>query len=271
MSKKSPKSLLKDYKITYYKCFDFHHKVILKLIQEKEDVNDELIALRISILELLDNYFQEITALLVNNIELKKKAMKSSTSSAKKEYNIPCNICGENRVINLCHLIPRSEGGHDGNGNLIFLCPTHHFLFDHARLSNEEFEKINTSTMDENAQKYFFEIHKNKHRLRWKYQTNRFKGCTCGSLKFDFVSHRSKIHVSVGLQCKSCDETWLNVWEDLHPISQKTTYVIDKSSYLSGKLEITDEALSLRLDSAEKEIQYFIKYSIPKITNQNPT
>jgi hypothetical protein len=59
----------------------------------------------------------------------------------KKEYE-PCAICGENRITHESHIIPRSEGGPLHRDNFVTLCPLHHHLFDHDRLSPEEWDKL---------------------------------------------------------------------------------------------------------------------------------
>jgi len=56
----------------------------------------------------------------------------------------PCDICGEDRLTHECHLLPRSEGGKYSTNNLVVLCPLHHHLFDHSRLTPQEWEKLET-------------------------------------------------------------------------------------------------------------------------------
>lgn len=53
-----------------------------------------------------------------------------------------CQICGENRVIDVAHIIPRRFNGNGAPGNLLYLCPTHHVLFDRQRLTEDEYNKI---------------------------------------------------------------------------------------------------------------------------------
>lgn len=57
--------------------------------------------------------------------------------------NVPCEICGENRTIDRCHIIPTRFGGEFNEGNILYLCPTHHRLFDRGKLTVEEIKKIN--------------------------------------------------------------------------------------------------------------------------------
>jgi hypothetical protein len=54
----------------------------------------------------------------------------------------PCAICGETRITHECHIIPRSEGGVLHRDNFVMLCPLHHHLFDHARLTKDEWDVL---------------------------------------------------------------------------------------------------------------------------------
>jgi len=62
----------------------------------------------------------------------------------QKSYE-SCAICGENRITHECHIIPRSEGGPLHRDNFVMLCPLHHHLFDHARLSKSEWEVLSNA------------------------------------------------------------------------------------------------------------------------------
>ena len=66
-------------------------------------------------------------------------------NSSHLEIYTPCEICGEDRITNASHILPRSHGGGGSPQNLLYLCPTHHHLFDHHRLSEEEWAKIDLS------------------------------------------------------------------------------------------------------------------------------
>ena len=50
-------------------------------------------------------------------------------ASSSKRYK-PCEICGEDRIINYAHILPRGGGGPAHENNYLYLCPTHHQLFD---------------------------------------------------------------------------------------------------------------------------------------------
>lgn len=89
-------------------------------------------------------------------------------SAFSKSQNIPCEICGENRVIDECHIIPRVINGHGRLGNILFLCPSHHRLFDRCMLSKEEWDKIDWSRKDPPSQTYVEKVIKVAHLSFWK-------------------------------------------------------------------------------------------------------
>ncbi|NBM55821.1 hypothetical protein GWI68_13805 [Proteus sp. G2669] len=81
--------------------------------------------------------------------------------------NSPCQICGENRSIDKCHIIPARLGGLLTTDNLLFLCPTHHRLFDRFMLSKAEWGTINWSSKSIESKKYAEEVTLEKHKMFW--------------------------------------------------------------------------------------------------------
>lgn len=79
--------------------------------------------------------------------------LEKQARSHHKKYR-PCEVCGEDRVTHFCHIIPRSEGGPNDEKNYLYLCPIHHHLFDHHRLSKDEANKIDFSKKSESSQEY---------------------------------------------------------------------------------------------------------------------
>jgi len=71
-----------------------------------------------------------------------------------KQRNIPCEICGENRSIDKCHIIPAQLGGTKTHPNLLYLCPTHHRLLDRFMLTEEEWNRIDWAKKDKESQQY---------------------------------------------------------------------------------------------------------------------
>lgn len=59
--------------------------------------------------------------------------------------DIQCVVCGETRGTQRCHVIPRKEGGTWDYQNLLPLCPTHHWCFDHGLLDAQELLHIEQS------------------------------------------------------------------------------------------------------------------------------
>lgn len=56
-----------------------------------------------------------------------------------------CQICGEDRTLDVAHIIPRNGKDRrrlEPRDNLLGLCPTHHRLFDEDKLNKEEYAKI---------------------------------------------------------------------------------------------------------------------------------
>jgi len=53
-----------------------------------------------------------------------------------------CELCGYNRVVEIAHVIPRTQGGKMLLNNVLLLCPNCHHLFDHDLLYDEEKRKL---------------------------------------------------------------------------------------------------------------------------------
>ncbi|EUD07842.1 HNH endonuclease signature motif containing protein [Providencia alcalifaciens] len=81
--------------------------------------------------------------------------------------NPPCQICGENRSIDKCHIIPARLGGQLTTDNLLFLCPTHHRLFDRFMLTKAEWGVINWDSKSPESSKYAETVTFEKHKIFW--------------------------------------------------------------------------------------------------------
>jgi hypothetical protein len=252
MGSNSKKKLINSFKARLREQFNSwinEVNVMLRDGIEHYKINNKLCDIRNKCCDFLDLCLFEITSEFKHGKAIKGE-LRSGFDQSPKSYGKPCQICGETRVYNVCHVVPLSEGGQTGNGNVIILCPTHHFLFDHSRLSKGELEKIDKSGLFSEAQKYLETIHTAKHEMRWKYKTNRFKGCDCGSKDFLFKCHRTEHSVRVALECNKCHEIWTNVWEEMHPISLLKTEVFD--------LNIPKYEVENILDAGEKKIMIFL-------------
>ena len=244
---KSAQSVISESILLITKLFYSFQKEFEK-INSKKFFREKYGNLENDIINIIQDIFLKLSVLLKYKTEIKSKPRKvrKPIEALKLPYEQECVICKENRIVNICHIIPGAEGGVYEIENLIFLCPTHHFLFDHSRLSEDEFNKIDLTGKSNTAKEYFEKIHKSKHKMRWKYYTNSFKGCVCGSFDFIFKPHRDGYNIKVCLKCKVCGEIWLNLWEENHPITK-------------AEVDISEEI------SAEEKIQLFIDEEIPQL------
>lgn len=142
-----------------------------------------------------------------------------------------CEICGDARAVAVCHIIPRSDGGRDEEDNYFFLCPTHHFCFDHNRLSNAEFGRLSVEKKSAEAATYFREVLTRWQLMHSKYETAKLAGCRCGSVDFEFGVATTTTDALIQLVCKGCGERWFNVWAPAHPISRARKNVVPSSIF----------------------------------------
>ncbi len=67
-----------------------------------------------------------------------------------KETKPICQICGNSRYVEKCHIIPRCTDrvlkmAKRQEANILYLCPNHHKYFDKGLLTEEEFALIESS------------------------------------------------------------------------------------------------------------------------------
>lgn len=84
------------------------------------------------------------------------------------DRNLSCEICGENRSTDRCHILPKRLGGSWDSGNLLILCPTHHRLFDRFMLSQAEYARIDWERKLESAQEYADSVTLKAHKEFWR-------------------------------------------------------------------------------------------------------
>lgn len=170
-------------------------------------INNLIVNLRNDIEHLIDNIYQELSVELEHNISI-KPSRQPTFIPARAVGKGQCAICGERRVVNQCHIIPREKGGSRAGNNMLDLCPTHHFLFDQVRLSEEEFNKLDVTGKAADSVQYFEQIHKKQHQMYWRYGTNKSGGCNCGSLEFAYGATRNGNYAQPCLVCKNCGALW---------------------------------------------------------------
>ena len=76
---------------------------------------------------------------------------------AKTFADSSCEVCGDTRVLNIAHIIPRADNGPDEEWNLMRLCADHHYLFDLGLLTETEWYSIDWASKDSRAQTYALE------------------------------------------------------------------------------------------------------------------
>jgi hypothetical protein len=71
------------------------------------------------------------------------KNVQSQKRSVLRQLGITaCEICGETRAIDFCHIKPAASGGPISAQNCLVLCPNHHRLYDSDSLITQELAKI---------------------------------------------------------------------------------------------------------------------------------
>lgn len=81
--------------------------------------------------------------------------------------NLACEVCGENRSTDRCHIIPNKLGGTAEANNILILCPTHHRLFDRFMLSRAEYAAIDWNRKSEASQLYSDSVTLAAHEKFW--------------------------------------------------------------------------------------------------------
>jgi len=182
------------------------------------------------ILKCTEVYKTDIMRMKYNlNIDLNNSEMTSEMARDRflKRFH-PCEVCCNTRITHLCHIIPRSEGGDDSPGNLVSLCPNHHYLFDRDKLTQKEWNSIKWKTKAEKSFLYAMNVRLPMHQMYWKYNTSQFSGCQCGSQDF-MVSYSEEpsivreggIEVFPGIitkhmKCQNCAEEYsLSKYRDI--------------------------------------------------------
>ena len=97
---------------------------------------------------------------------------RSMASNPFFKQNTPCEICGENRAIDACHIIPNHIGGNIAPGNVLWLCPTHHRLFDRFLLSKDEFDKIDWQSKSKASANFAYMVFRPIFEKTWEKMEN---------------------------------------------------------------------------------------------------
>ena len=131
-----------------------------------------------------------------------------------RRRNLPCEICGENRSTDNCHILPNRMGGPANIDNLLILCPTHHRLFDRHMLSRSEYAQIDWSTKSELAQTYAETVILKAQQSFWK-QIDDGIYESLGQYHEDASSYPF---------VKFATEQVLNIFSDTRPVKRNVVY-----------------------------------------------
>jgi len=131
-----------------------------------------------------------------------------------RRRNMSCEICGENRSTDNCHILPNHMGGPANIENLLILCPTHHRLFDRHMLSRSEYAQIDWSTKSEPAQAYVETVILKAEQSFWK-QIDEGIYESLGQYHEDASSYPF---------VKFATEQVLNIFADARPVKRITVY-----------------------------------------------
>jgi len=131
-----------------------------------------------------------------------------------RRRNLPCEICGENRSTDNCHILPNHMGGPADIKNLLILCPTHHRLFDRHMLSRSEYAQIDWSTKSEPAQTYAESVILKAQQSFWK-QIDEGIYESLGQYHEDTSSYPF---------VRFATEQVLNIFADARPVKRNTVY-----------------------------------------------
>jgi hypothetical protein len=131
-----------------------------------------------------------------------------------RRRNMPCEICGENRSTDNCHILPSQLGGPASIENLLILCPTHHRLFDRHMLSRSEYAQIDWSTKSEPAKIYAETVILKAQQSFWKQIDNGIYE-SLGQYHEDASSYPF---------VKFATEQVLNIFSDARPVKRAVVY-----------------------------------------------
>ena len=192
-----------------------HVKRVFDLFQQCEQkvfkdginpgLNNLLVDLRNDVATIIDEVYQELSIQLKHNLSISSSPRKSILL-ADLPKQAPCQVCGESRVSNKSHIIPRELGGSDADDNIIMLCANHHCLFDQVRLSEKEFSQIDVTNKAPDSIQFFKKIHLGRHRMYWKYGVLKMGTCKCGNIDYEIDVWLNGSFIEPCLRCPNCGD-----------------------------------------------------------------
>ena len=147
---------------------DACNRYLERLRDTKKDyeINNLFIDFRNEMCHVIGEIYQQLSIEAKHNVVLTPTPRKEMIWP-KRNPDDRCLVCGEDRIVDKCHLIPREHSGSSSMDNIILLCPTHHFLFDHSGLSEDEFGKIDTTGKAQDSCAYLNDVRLKSHKRHW--------------------------------------------------------------------------------------------------------
>lgn len=152
---------------------------------------------------------------------------------------LPCEVCGNVRVANKCHIIPRNDGGNDDPDNILTLCANHHHLFDRYKLTETEWKAIKWDNRAPKIREYAYKVAYPRHQMYWKYHVP-YRVCECGGQDFEIsLSERpakrfgSTVYfpgsIDNSFKCKACGVEYVDCKYKDYEFEWWQNWVIEKA------------------------------------------
>ena len=215
------------YKERIGKIFDECREKINQLSSDHR-INNLLVNLRNEAGVIIDEIYQQLSIQLKHGINISSKKRMTIINVSKPE-NQSCQICGEKRAVDKCHIIPREFSGDDDASNMIYLCPTHHHLFDHCELSDEEFGKIVLIDKKGDSVEYFETAYKPYHQMIKLLGTAPNGGCPCGVHSLGFCIVEISDYICTCFMCHGCKKKYAIPFNGLVQMKVVKVNVAEKS------------------------------------------
>ena len=145
-------------------------EALLRIVRSKiNELTDTDFVKRIAVTDDIVNEIKRTFAIPNENIPFTTQFYDRSPNAYPQfSQNIPCEACSENRAVDACHIIPAAFGGSNVASNIIYLCPTHHRLFDKCMLTEQEWNSIDFSTKGRISSNYAFYVLPPKMKKFWE-------------------------------------------------------------------------------------------------------
>lgn len=151
----------------------------IRNLKDRYEFNNLMIEFRNEAERIIDEMYQQLSVLAHEGANITPSA-RGKDCVLLDSAGRSCLICGETRIVDKCHVIPREHKGSNYQDNLFFLCPTHHFLFDHHRLSQEEWARLTIDHLASDSREYILSVRHRRHQQKWESQQ---RGLTIGDNK----------------------------------------------------------------------------------------